>query len=105
MMATLNAMPRYESNLKLFSGWGPIQFAGLFLSFLFGEFCAPYFIQRYASTKSAKDSKAGVLIFSVHWIFFLATTAGIGLASMRSSPTSSPTSPSPTLSATCCPSA
>lgn len=41
MMATLNAMPRYESNLKLFSGWGPIQFAGLFLSFLFGEFCAP----------------------------------------------------------------
>lgn len=86
MMATLNAMPRYESNLKLFSGWGPIQFAGLFLSFLFGEFCAPYFIQRYASTKSAKDSKAGVLIFSVHWIFFLATTAGIGLASMALQP-------------------
>mgnify|MGYP002599079967 CR=1 FL=1 len=86
MMATLNAMPRYENNLKLFSGWGPIQFAGLFLSFLFGEFCAPYFIQRYASTKSAKDSKAGVLIFSVHWIFFLATTAGIGLASMALQP-------------------
>lgn len=54
MMATLNAMPRYESNLELFSGWGPIQFAGLFLSFLFGEFCAPYFIQRYASTKSGQ---------------------------------------------------
>ncbi|MFR1532743.1 MAG: hypothetical protein ACLSTO_03170 [Bilophila wadsworthia] len=35
---------------------------------------------------SAKDSKAGVLIFSVHWIFFLATTAGIGLASMALQP-------------------
>ena len=86
MMATLNAMPRYENNLKLFSGWGPIQFAGLFLSFLFGEFCAPYFIQRYASTKSAKDSKNGLLIFGVHWIFFMATTAAIGLASMAIQP-------------------
>ncbi len=86
MMATLNAMPQYTTNLQIFADWGPIQFLGLFLSFLLGEFCAPYFIQRYASTKSAKDSKAGVLIFSVHWVFFLATTAGIGLASMALQP-------------------
>ena len=86
MMATLNAMPQYTTNLQIFADWGPVQFAGLFLSFLLGEFCAPYFIQRYASTKSAKDSKTGVLIFSVHWLFFLATTAGIGLASMALQP-------------------
>lgn len=86
MMATLNAMPRYATNLQLFADWGPVQFTGLFLSFLLGEFCAPYFIQRYAATKSAKDSKVGVLIFSVHWVFFLATTAGIGLASMAIQP-------------------
>ena len=39
--------------------------------------CAPYYIQRYASTKSAKDSKNGLLIFGVHWIFFMATTAAM----------------------------
>ena len=86
MINTLSANPQYEFNLKIFANWGPVQFMGLFLSFLLGEFCAPYFIQRYASTKSAKDSKAGVLIFSVHWLFFLATTAGIGLASMALQP-------------------
>ena len=48
--------------------------------------CAPYYIQRYASTKSAKDSKNGLLIFGVHWIFFMATTAAIGLASMAIQP-------------------
>lgn len=91
MMTTLRANPVYEAkNLAFFADWTPVQFAGLFFSFLFGEFCAPYFIQRYASTKSAKDSKAGVLIFSVHWIFFLATTAGIGLASMALQPTVKP---------------
>lgn len=90
MMATLNANPQYETNLNLFATWGPIKFIGLFLSFLLGEFCAPYFIQRYAATKSAKDSKAGLLIFSVHWVFFLATTAGIGLASMALQPSIKP---------------
>lgn len=86
MMLTLQSNPHYAFNLEPFANWTPIQVTGLFLSFLLGEFCAPYFIQRYASTKSAKDSKAGVLIFSVHWIFFLATTAGIGLASMALQP-------------------
>ena len=86
MIAQLQSMPQYVNNLKPFADWGVIQFAGLFFGFLFGEFCAPYFIQRYASTKSAKDSKVGVLIFSVHWLFFLATTAGIGLASMALQP-------------------
>lgn len=86
MMASLYANPQYTVNMELFSGYSLVQFMGLFLSFLLGEFCAPYFIQRYAATKSAKDSKAGVLIFSVHWIFFLATTAGIGLASMALQP-------------------
>ena len=86
MMANLQAAPAYVDNLKIFADWSPIQVVSLFFGFLFGEFCAPYFIQRYASTKSAKDSKAGVLIFSVHWIFFLATTAGIGLASMALQP-------------------
>lgn len=86
MMLTLQSNPQYAFNLEPFANWTPIQVTGLFLSFLLGEFCAPYFIQRYASTKSAKDSKTGVLIFSVHWIFFLATTAGIGLASMALQP-------------------
>lgn len=86
MMATLYANPQYTVNMEFFSGYSFVQFMGLFLSFLLGEFCAPYFIQRYASTKSAKDSKVGVLIFSIHWIFFLATTAGIGLASMALQP-------------------
>lgn len=90
MMAQLSSMPQYVNNLEVFADWTPLKFAGLFFGFLFGEFCAPYFIQRYASTKSAKDSKAGVLIFSVHWIFFLATTAGIGLASMALQPTVKP---------------
>ena len=59
MMATLNAMPRYESNLKLFSGWGPIQFAGLFLSFLFGEFCAPYFSSAMPPPSPPRTARPG----------------------------------------------
>lgn len=90
MMLTLKANPDYTTNLKVFADFTPLKFAGLFFGFLLGEFCAPYFIQRYASTKSAKDSKAGVLIFSVHWVFFLATTAGIGLASMAIQPSITP---------------
>ena len=86
MMSILYSNPRFETNMKPLANWSLVQFLGLFFSFLLGEFCAPYYIQRYASTKSAKDSKAGVLIFSVHWIFFLATTAGIGLASMALQP-------------------
>ncbi|MFQ9490625.1 MAG: sodium:solute symporter family protein [Bilophila wadsworthia] len=54
-------------------------------SFLLGEFCAPYPIQRYASTKSAKDSK-NELPFRRTLIFFMATTAAISLASMAIQP-------------------
>ena len=72
--------------MKPMANWSLVQFLGLFFSFLLGEFCAPYYIQRYASTKSAKDSKNGLLIFGVHWIFFMATTAAIGLASMAIQP-------------------
>ena len=86
MMSILYANPRFETNLHPLSGKTLVQFLGLFFSFLLGEFCAPYFIQRYASTKSAKDSKSGLLIFSVHWVFFMATTAAIGLASMALQP-------------------
>ena len=86
MMSILYANPRFETNLQPMSGKTMVQFLGLFFSFLLGEFCAPYFIQRYASTKSAKDSKSGLLIFSVHWVFFMATTAAIGLASMALQP-------------------
>ena len=76
----------FETNMKPLANWSLVQFLGLFFSFLLGEFCAPYYIQRYASTKSAKDSKNGLLIFGVHWIFFMATTAAIGLASMAIQP-------------------
>ena len=86
MMNILYANPRFATNLQPLAGWGIVRFLGLFFSFLLGEFCAPYFIQRYASTKSAKDSKSGLLIFGVHWVFFMATTAAIGLASMAIQP-------------------
>ena len=86
MMSILYSNPRFESNMKPMANWSLVQFLGLFFSFLLGEFCAPYYIQRYASTKSAKDSKNGLLIFGVHWIFFMATTAAIGLASMAIQP-------------------
>ncbi|MFQ8889657.1 MAG: sodium:solute symporter family transporter [Bilophila wadsworthia] len=57
MMATLNAMPRYESNLKLFSGWvrsvrGPLP------SFLF-EFCAPYFIRAMPPPSPPRTARPG----------------------------------------------
>lgn len=77
MMSILYSNPRFETNMKPLANWSLVQFLGLFFSFLLGEFCAPYYIQRYASTKSAKDSKNGLLIFGVHWIFFMATTAAI----------------------------
>ena len=86
MMGILYANPNFATNLEPLAGWGLVSFLGLFFSFLLGEFCAPYFIQRYASTKSAKDSKSGLLIFGVHWVFFMATTAAIGLASMAIQP-------------------
>ncbi|MFR0874425.1 MAG: hypothetical protein ACLSHC_07305 [Bilophila wadsworthia] len=54
--------PRFETNAKPLANWSHVQFLGLFFSFLLGEFCAPYYIQRYASTKSAKDSKNRLLI-------------------------------------------
>ena len=82
---TPSTNPRFETNMKPLANWSLVQFLGLFFSFLLGEFCAPYYIQRYASTKSAKDSKNGLLIFGVHWIFFMATTAAI-MAGMFSRP-------------------
>lgn len=90
IIEVLHSTPEMASKLQLFADWTPLQFLGLFLAFLLGEFCAPYFIQRYATAKSAKESKKGVLIFAGYYGFFLATTAGIGLASLVLQPNVEP---------------
>ena len=63
-------------------GWSATKLFAFFLTFFFGEMCAPYFIQRYATGKSAKDSKWGVTVFGVYYMFFLVTTLAIGVASL-----------------------
>ena len=90
IMHVLNTSPEMVGKLEFFADWGPMKLLGFFLAFLLGEFCAPYFIQRYATAKSAKESKKGVLIFAGYYGFFLATTAGIGLASLVLQPNVEP---------------
>lgn len=90
MMTHLMSAPDLVTHMSFTCDWSPVQIFGLFLGFLLGEFCAPYVIQRYASTKSGRDGALGLCLFSVHYIFFIATTAGIGLASLALQPNVEP---------------
>ena len=87
MMSILYSNPRFETNMKPLANWSlcPVP--------------RPVFqlparrVLRAVTTSSVtpppsppSDSKNGLLIFGVHWIFFMATTAAIGLASMAIQP-------------------
>ena len=70
--------------------WSPLKLGAFFLAFMLGDMCTPYYIQRYATAASPKDSKVGVTLFSVYYIFFLATTAAIGIVSVCIQPSATP---------------
>lgn len=72
------------------SDWSALKLGAFFLAFMLGDMCAPYYIQRYAAAASPKDNKVGVTLFSVYYIFFLGTTAAIGIVSLYIQPSATP---------------
>ena len=87
-MAVVAARSESSSLLLDFfrSDWSGEKLFAFFLAFMFGEMCAPFYIQRYASAKSVKDTKWGVSVFALYYIFFLATTGAIGVCSLYLQP-------------------
>lgn len=76
--------------LSFTADWPVMQIIGFFLAFMLGEAIAPYFIQRYVSTKSARDSKWGVTLFGVYYGFITIVTMAIGLVGLIVLPDTNP---------------
>lgn len=75
--------PEFADKVNFFrSDWSTTKIFAFFLTFMFGEMAAPYFIQRYATGASPKDSKWGVTVFGGYYMFFLVTTLVIGVCSL-----------------------
>lgn len=51
----------------------------LFIAFLFGEALAPFYVQRYLTSKDAKSSKWGVTSFGIYYAFYLVIIILLGL--------------------------
>ncbi len=68
------------------SDWSSMKLFSFFMTFMLGEMCAPYFIQRYATGASPRDSKWGVTIFGGYYSFFLLTTLAVGVSSLVLNP-------------------
>ncbi|MBU8878408.1 sodium:solute symporter family protein [Bacillus sp. FJAT-29790] len=67
-------------NLVIFGGpWTFSVFISAFLAFLLGDTLAPYYIQRYASSKTASVSKWSTVSFGVTYIFLTIVIMVIGL--------------------------
>jgi SSS family solute:Na+ symporter len=68
------------THLSITGGWPLRKLVPFFLTFLFAEAMAPFYVQRYLSTKSPRDSRWGVTIFGVYYGFFTILIVVIGLS-------------------------
>ncbi len=60
--------------------WPMSQIVAIFVAFLLGEALAPYFVQRYAATKSPSDTRWGVTLFGAYYGFYTIVVIALGLA-------------------------
>lgn len=60
--------------------WSSSQILTIFVAFLLGEALAPYFVQRYFSTKSPSDTRWGVTLFGSYYGFYTIVVIALGLA-------------------------
>lgn len=68
------------NHLKIIGAVPTGKLLALFAAFLLGEFLAPFYVQRYLTSKSSKDSKWGVTLFGVYYSFYTLIALAMGLA-------------------------
>ena len=78
MIAQITA--KDPQHLKIVGALPVGKLAALFISFLLGEFLAPFYVHRYLAAKSSKDSKWGVTFFGIYYSFYTLIALVIGLA-------------------------
>ncbi|MFD1385992.1 sodium:solute symporter [Oceanobacillus oncorhynchi subsp. oncorhynchi] len=66
--------------LDFTGGWTIAAMIAFFLTFLLGEALAPFYIQRYASSRNALDSKRSVTYLGIFYFFMTTAVVFIGLA-------------------------
>lgn len=66
-------------HLSLDAGWSFIIVAGFFLTFFLGEAIAPYYVQRYVSSRNPHDSKWSSLFLGMFFGFFACLIIVIGM--------------------------
>lgn len=62
----------------------------LAVSYMFGEFMAPYFINRYASSDSSKTAMKSSVLFGIFYFFFVLMDCMIGLVGIITVPDTAP---------------
>ena len=60
--------------------WPTSQIIAIFVAFLLGELLAPYFVQRFASTRSPSDTRWGVTLFGSYYGFYTIIVIVLGLS-------------------------
>jgi SSS family solute:Na+ symporter len=60
--------------------WPSSQILAIFIAFLLGEALAPYFVQRYFSTKTPSDTRWGVTLFGSYYGFYTIVVIALGLS-------------------------
>lgn len=78
IVATLSSTS--PSHLKVIGALPTGKLLALFAAFLFGEFLAPFYVQRYLSSKSSENTKWGVTLFGIYYSFYTLIALAMGLA-------------------------
>ncbi len=60
--------------------WPTSQIIAIFVAFLLGELLAPYFVQRFVSTRSPSDTRWGVTLFGGYYGFYTIVVIALGLS-------------------------
>ncbi|SHI39587.1 solute:Na+ symporter, SSS family [Dethiosulfatibacter aminovorans DSM 17477] len=69
-----------EMHLSITAGWPMLKLIAFFLTFLLGEALAPFYVQRYLTTKDPGSTRKGVTLFGLYYGFFTILAIVIGLA-------------------------
>lgn len=78
------------SSTQIFGAVPTSTFVTLAVSYMFGEFLAPYFINRYASAEDERAAKLGPLYFGGFYFFFEVVVCVIGLIGIITVPNIAP---------------
>lgn len=79
-----------EMHTSITAGWPALKLLAFFLTFFLGEAIAPFYVQRYLTTKDPKNTKWGVTLFGVYYGFFTIMAIVIGLAGVILIPNTNP---------------